>query len=171
MHSLRALTSRKTQMKKSLIAIAAAAMFLTGCATSNYALYAQTQQQIAVSKSEADIARTNALKEIAASGDTAARVAAVMSLQFGSQGQSQDSQQIAAPTSIGDTMLKWASVLVPSLTQVYAIGKSTDVAITHSNNSVKSQQSNNNMVVDLVKGRNEIIVGQEGDVLLYPVAP
>ena len=162
-------------MKKSLIAIAAAAMFLTGCATSNYALYAQTQQQIAVSKSEADIARTNALKEIAASGDTAARVAAVMSLQFGSQGQSQSSQQIAAPTSIGDTMLKWASVLVPSLTQVYAIGKSTDVAITHSNNSVESQKNNNSMIVDLVQGRATPIVGEKTgadgsteDFLLYP---
>lgn len=162
-------------MKKSLIAIAAAAMFLTGCATSNYALYAQTQQQIAVSKSEADIARTNALKEIAASGDTAARVAAVMSLQFGSQGQSQSSQQIAAPTSIGDTMLKWASVLVPSLTNVYAIAKSTDVAITHSNNSVISQKSNNEMVVDLVQGRPTPIIGNRTDAdgatedfLLYP---
>ena len=162
-------------MKKSLIAIAVGAMFLTGCATSNYALYAQTQQQIAVSKSEADIARTNALKEIAASGDTAARVAAVMSLQFGSQGQSQSSQQIAAPTSIGDTMLKWASVLVPSLTQVYAIGKSTDVAITHSNNSVESQKNNNSMIVDLVQGRATPIVGEKTgadgsteDFLLYP---
>lgn len=162
-------------MKKSLIAIAVGAVFLTGCATSNYALYAQTQQQIAVSKSEADIARTNALKEIAASGDTAARVAAVMSLQFGAQGQSQGSQQIAAPTSIGDTMLKWASVLVPSLTQVYAIGKSTDVAITHSNNSVESQKSNNGMIVDLVQGRPTPIVGTRTgadgsteDFLLYP---
>jgi PBP1b-binding outer membrane lipoprotein LpoB len=162
-------------MKKSLIAIAAAAMFLTGCATGNYALYAQTQQQIAVSKSEADIARTNALKEIAASGDTAARVAAVMSLQFGAQGQSQTQQQISAPTSIGDTMLKWASVLVPSLTNVYAIAKSTDVAITHSNNSVESLKSNNGMVVDLVQGRDTPIVGNRTgadgsteDFLLYP---
>ena len=162
-------------MKKSLIAIAAAAMFLTGCATSNYALYAQTQQQIAVSKSEADIARTNALKEIAASGDTAARVAAVMSLQFGAQGQSQTQQQISAPTSIGETMLKWASVLVPSLTNVYAIAKSTDVAITHSNNSVESLKSNNGMVVDLVQGRDTPIVGNRTgadgsteDFLLYP---
>ncbi len=162
-------------MKKSLIAIAVGAVFLTGCATSNYALYAQTQQQIAVSKSEADIARTNALKEIAASGDTAARVAAVMSLQFGSQGQSQNQQQIAAPTSFGDTMLKWASVLVPSLTNVYAIAKSTDVAITHSNNSVESLKSNNVMIVDLVQGRPTPIVGNRTgpdgsteDFLLYP---
>lgn len=155
-------------MKKSLIAIAVSAMFLTGCASTDYALYAQTQQQIAVSKSEADIARANALKEIAATGDSAAKVAAVMSLQFASQSQSQSSQQIAAPSSLSDTLLKWASVLVPSLTQVYAIGKSTDVAITHSNNSVKVQQSNNDMVVDLVKDRKTPIVGDADDVLLYP---
>jgi hypothetical protein len=93
-----------------------------------------------------------------------------MSLQFGAQGQSQTQQQISAPTSIGDTMLKWASVLVPSLTQVYAIAKSTDVAITHSNNSVESLKSNNGMVVDLVQGRAPVI-GTEDDVLLYPVAP
>jgi hypothetical protein len=91
-----------------------------------------------------------------------------MSLQFGAQGQSQNQQQIAAPTSIGDTMLKWASVLVPSLTNVYAIAKSTDVAITHSNNSVISQKSNNEMVVDLVQGRIPPVIGTEDDVLLYP---
>jgi hypothetical protein len=73
-------------------------------------------------------------------------------------------------------MLKWAGVLVPGLTQVYAIGKSTDVAITHSNNSVKSQQSNNEMVVDLVQGRETPIIGNRTtdadgsteDFLLYP---
>lgn len=155
-------------MKKSLIAIATAAMFLTGCASTDYALYAQTQQLIATKQAEAEIARADALKGIAAAGDSTAKVAAVMSLQFASQSQSQGSQQIAAPTSFGDTMLKWASVLVPGLTQVYAIGKSTDVAITHSNNSVKSQQSTNDMVVDLVKDRKTPIVGDADDVLLYP---
>jgi hypothetical protein len=140
-------------------------------------MYAQTQQLIASKQAEADIARSNALKEIAAQGDSAAKVAAVMSLQFGTVNQPRSTGQVAAPTSFGDTMLKWAGVLVPSLTQVYAIGKSTDVAITHSNNSVKSQQSNNEMVVDLVQGRATPIVGnfttttdgsQSSDFLLYP---
>lgn len=159
-------------MRKSILAGAIGVFALTGCATvSDYNMYAQTQQLIASKQAEADIARSQALKEIAAQGDSAAKVAAVMSLQFGTVSQPRNAGQIAAPTSFGDTMLKWASVLVPSLTQVYAIGKSTDVAITHSNNAVKTQQSNNNMVVDLVKGRNEIIVGQEGDVLLYPTTP
>jgi hypothetical protein len=164
-------------MKKLAIVSAIAAFSLTtGCASmTDYNLYSQTQQIIAQKNAEADIARSNALKEIAASGDSAARVAAVMSLQFSAQ-NSQRQQQIAAPSGIGDTMLKWASVLVPSLTQFYAIGKSTEVAITHSNNSVKSQQSNNEMVVDLVQGRVTPIIGNRTtdpdgsteDFLLYP---
>ena len=159
-------------MRKTILAGAIGVFALTGCATvSDYNMYATTQQLIATKQAEAEIARSNALKEIAQTGDTTARVAAVMSLQFGAQ-QQQTQQQIAAPTSFGDTMLKWASVLVPSLTQVYAIGKNTDVAITHSNNSVKSQQSNNNMVVDLVQGREDkVVIGTQDDVLLYPVAP
>jgi hypothetical protein len=156
-------------MRKSILAGAIGVLTLTGCATvSDYNMYAQTQQLIASKQAEADIARSNALKEIAAQGDSAAKVAAVMSLQFGTVSQQRGTGQVAAPTSFGDTMLKWASVLVPSLTQVYAIGKSTDVAITHSNNSVKSQQSNNEMVVDLVQGRIPPVIGTEDDVLLYP---
>ena len=156
-------------MRKSILAGAIGVMALTGCATvSDYNMYAQTQQLIASKQAEADIARSNALKEIAAQGDSAAKVAAVMSLQFGTVSQPRGTGQVAAPTSFGDTMLKWAGVLVPGLTQVYAIGKSTDVAITHSNNSVISQKSNNEMVVDLVQGRIPPIIGTEDDVLLYP---
>jgi hypothetical protein len=165
-------------MRKSILAGAIGVFALTGCATvSDYNMYAQTQQLIASKQAEADIARSNALKEIAAQGDSAAKVAAVMSLQFGTVSQPRGTGQVAAPTSFGDTMLKWAGVLVPGLTQVYAIGKSTDVAITHSNNSVKSQQSNNEMVVDLVQGRATPIIGnrtsdtdgsQSEDFLLYP---
>jgi hypothetical protein len=163
-------------MKKLAIVSAIAAITLTtGCASmTDYNLYSQTQQIIAQKNAEAEIARSNALKEIAAMGSDTAKVAAVMSLQFSAQ-NSQRQQQIAAPSSMGDTMLKWASVLVPSLTQFYAIGKSTEVAITHSNNSVKSQQSNNEMVVDLVQGRETPIIGNRTgsdgsteDFLLYP---
>lgn len=156
-------------MRKTILAGAIGVLTLTGCATvSDYNMYAQTQQLIASKQAEADIARSKALKEIAAQGDSAAKVAAVMSLQFGTVSQPRSTGQIVAPTSFGDTMLKWASVLVPGLTQVYAIGKSTDVAITHSNNSVELQKSSNEMVVDLVQGRIPPIIGTEDDVLLYP---
>ena len=153
-------------MRKSILASAIGVLALTGCASNNYQQYAQTQQQIAVARAESEIARYKALEAIANSGDTTARVAAVMVLQ---QGTAQNnSPRIEQPASAGDTALRWASLLVPSLTQLYAIGKQTEVAITHSNNSVESQKSNNDMVVDLVQGRVVPIVGTADDVLIYP---
>lgn len=164
-------------MKKLIIVSAIAAISLTtGCATtSDYNLYAQTQQIVAQERAKTEIARANALKEIASFGDTASKVAAVMSLQFASQAQPQANQQIAAPTSFGDTALKWASVIVPSLTQFYSIGKSTEIAITNSNNSKEIAMDNNATTVDLVQGRIPPIIGNKTDAdgateefLLYP---
>jgi hypothetical protein len=125
---------------------------------------------IAQKNAEADIARSNALKDIAASGDSAAKVAAVMSLQFSAQ-NSQRQQQIQAPSSMGDTMLKWASVLVPSLTQFYAIGKSADVAVVNSNNAKDVSVSTTRGMVDmgkLIGGKEVPVIGGPDDRLLYP---
>jgi hypothetical protein len=159
-------------MKKLVIVSAIAAITLTtGCASmTDYNLYAQTQQVIAQKNAEADIARSNALKDIAASGDSAAKVAAVMSLQFSAQ-TSQRQQQISAPSSMGDTMLKWASVLVPSLTQFYAIGKSADVAVVNSNNAKDVSISTTRGMVDmgkLIGGKEVPVIGGPDDRLLYP---
>jgi hypothetical protein len=163
-------------MKIFSIGLTVASLTLAGCGTTNYQLYADAQVAVASANSKAEIERYRALSEIAKTGDSAARVAAVMSLNQNAP-QPKAPSGLAAPTTIGDTMLKWASVLVPSITQVYGIGKSTEVAITHSNNSVKSQQSNNEMVVDLVQGRVTPIIGnrttdpngsQSEDFLLYP---
>lgn len=154
-------------IKKTAIVVAVSALFLAGCSTTNdYRLYAQSQRAIAEANSKASIAKIDALKEIANSGDTTARVAAVMALQQATS--EKPSTVINAPASSGDTALKWASVLMPSLTQFYAIGKSTDVAIVNSNNNKDIAINNNEMVVDLVKGRKEPIIGTSDDVLLYP---
>jgi hypothetical protein len=163
---------KESLMKKLAIVSAIAAIALTtGCASmTDYNLYAQTQQMIAQKNAEADIARSNALKDIAASGDSSAKVAAVMSLQFSAQ-NSQRQQQIAAPSSMGDTMLKWASVLVPSLTQFYAIGKSADVSIVNSNNAKDVSVSTTRGMVDmgkLIGGKEVPVIGGPDDRLLYP---
>ena len=153
-----------------LISALAITALSTGCATvTDYNLYAQTQQIIAEKNAAADIARANALRDIAASGDSASRVAAVMSLQFSQQNSQQ--QQIQAPSSMGDTMLKWASVLVPSLTQFYAIGKSTDVAIVNSNNARAVSNTTTQGMVDmgkLIGGKEVPVIGTSEDRLLYP---
>ena len=130
-------------MKLKLLALCGV-IALTGCATKDYALYAETQQKIAQAQAMSDAARYAALAEIAKQGDSAAKVAAVMSLQMGGGSNSpRVQQQIAAPRSFGDTALQWTSVLLPSLTQFYGINANKQVAITQSNNQAAIAQSTN----------------------------
>lgn len=129
---------------KKLALISLAVLALTGCATSkDYQLYAETQQKIAHANAMAETARYAALAEIAKSGDTASRVAAVMSLNMGSGQGVKPPQQVAPPKSFGDTALQWTSVLLPSLTQVYGISANRQIAITQSNNQAAIAKSTN----------------------------
>ena len=154
-------------MRKSILAGAIAALALTGCGTtSNYQLYAQTQENIAVARAQADIERYKTLQAIANSGDTTARVAAVIALQQGAQQST--SPKIEQPASTGDTALRWASILVPSLTQFYSIGKSTDLAIVNSNNNKDIAINTNETMLGFGKLIVDPIVGTETDVLIYP---
>lgn len=109
------------------------ALALTGCASPDYAQYAKTQQAIATSRGIAETARYRALADIAANGDGASKVAAVMALALG-QGGAAQSQQIAAPAP--NAALQWASVLVPAVTQVYSIRANADVAMRSSDNAM-----------------------------------
>ena len=125
---------------KTLIIIASA-IVISGCASTDYALYAETQKHIAASKSAAEVARYQALADIARQGDATAKVAAVITLNQSQQQSS--SQQIAAPITFGEQFLRWAGILVPAITQTYAISKNADVAINNSNNNAAVAQSTN----------------------------
>lgn len=87
---------------KHLIIIAALA--IAGCASPDYAQYAKSAEA-------SSVARSKALSDIAASGDSSAKVAAVMALALGA-----GNNTLAAPAP--NAALQWASILVPSLTQV-----------------------------------------------------
>lgn len=155
-----------------LASISVVAAALVGCGTtgpSDYAVYAETQRQIASARSAAEIARYQALETIAAKGDSAASVAAAMGIAMGSGSAPRDIP-LSQPKTTADKLLPWASLLVPSLTQFYSIQKNAEISITNSNNSLEAQKSNNSMIVDLVQGRGPI-VGTQDDVLLYPVTP
>jgi hypothetical protein len=153
-------------MRKSILAGAIGVLLLTGCASDNYQQYARTQENIALARAEAEIARYKALEAIANSGDTTARVAAVIALQ---QGLPQNnSPRIEQPTSTGDTALRWASVIVPSLTQIYGIGKSTDLAIVNSNNNKDISINTNQTMLGFGKLIVDPIIGTSDDILLYP---
>ena len=130
-------------MKKIVTMSAISILALSGCATDDYKRYSETQAAIASARSNAEVARYQALAEIARSGDSTAKVAAVMSLQMGAS-QNVPQQQIAAPRSAGDIALQWASVLVPSVTQLYGINANRQIAITQSNNQAAVATSTNN---------------------------
>ncbi len=131
-------------MKLTLIAVCGV-LALTGCATKDYALYAETQQKIAQANAMSDAARYAALAEIAKQGDSAAKVAAVMSLQMSGGGSSGPRvQQVNPPRSVGDVALQWTSVLLPTLSNLYGINANRQVAITQSNNQAAIAQSTNN---------------------------
>jgi hypothetical protein len=119
---------------KTLLAIIIA-LALTGCASTEYVQYAKTQEAIATAKGQADAARYKAMADIAASGDSAAKVAAVMALALG-QGGAGPAQQIAAPAP--NAALQWASVLVPALTQAYGIRANADVSMRSSDNAART---------------------------------
>lgn len=128
-----------------VIATLAIATLLTGCATGEYAQYSKAQTDIAVARHAADAAKYKAMSDIAASGDSSAKVAAVMALALGAGAQ--QTTQIAAPQP--NQALQWASILVPGLTQVAGMRYNYLSQQTQSNNSTTLGLSTNNAFVGL----------------------
>jgi hypothetical protein len=131
--------------KIKLLAILTATVALVGCGTTEqYKMYADTQKSIAQANAMAETARYAALAEIAKTGDPGAKVAAVMSINFGAQsGNGPRVQQIAPPKTFGETALQWTSVLLPSLTNLYGISANRSIATTQSNNQAAVAKSTN----------------------------
>lgn len=137
-------------MKRFLsIAALLSAALLTGCATQDYKMYTDTQRAIASANATAESAKYAALAEIARTGDSAAKVAAVMSINFAGSINNRNQQQILPPKSAGDIALQWTSLLLPNLTQFYSINANRQIAVTQSNNatSLGIKQSDNQALV------------------------
>jgi hypothetical protein len=155
-------------MKRIILAIVVA-LTLTACATNQEAYYKAVEaRENRLAQQELRI--DSAITEMAAAGGPEAKGMGIMYFGMKSAGAKQAQQMIAAPKSVADSLLPWASILVPSLTQLYSIQQNTAVQLRHSDNSLAGKMSDNDMIVDLVRDRAPII-GKEGDVLLYPVAP
>lgn len=131
-------------MRKITLIAAALALLTVGCASNNdYKLYADTQRAIAQAHRDADIARYQALSKIAETGDSASKVAAVMSLNMGGGNTSPRVQPVNPPKSMAETALQWTSVLLPSVTSLYGINANRQVAVTQSNNAAAVAKSTN----------------------------
>lgn len=126
-------------MRKTALIIALSALGLVGCATQDYRLYAETQKSIANANAMAEAARWQALGEIAKTGDTTARVAAVMALQSGGNGggNRQAQSQVAPPKSATEIALAWTGLLLPNFTQLYGINRNAVVAMRQSDNATQ----------------------------------
>lgn len=150
-----------------LIAIAAAALTLTACATGNDSYYAAVEareKRLAEQEMRADMA----IVEMAAKGDAQAKGAAQMYFALKNAGAKSSQQTIAAPKSTAEALLPWASLIIPSITQFYSISKNAEIAINSSNNALEGKLADNGMITDLVHGRITPIVGDADDVLIYP---
>ena len=154
---------------KRIILATAVALTLTACATNQDAYYAAIAAREA-RQAEQELRADTAIAQMAASGDAQAKGMAIMHFAMKASNAKQSQQMIAAPKSVADQLLPWASLIVPSLTQWYGITKNAEIAINSSNNALAGKINDNGMVTNLVIGR-EPIIGTADDVLLYPVAP
>jgi uncharacterized protein YceK len=101
------------------ILIALMVFLTTGCATS-YDKYHQAVDkanqravEIQTAKSQADAAKYAALSQIAATGDTTARVAVAMAIAFSQANQ--QSVQTHAPARPENEVREWAKIVVPTV--------------------------------------------------------
>jgi protein involved in sex pheromone biosynthesis len=154
---------------KRIILATAVALTLTACATNQDAYYNAIAAREA-RQAEQELRADTAIAQMAASGDAQAKGMALMHFAMKANSVKQNQQAIAAPKSVADQLLPWASLIVPSITQFYSITKNAEIAINSSNNALAGKVDDNDMVTDLVQGRGPI-VGTQDDVLLYPFPP
>ena len=121
---------------KSLVVILTA-LALTGCASTQYTEYATAQIKIAEANALAQKYKYEALVLMSKDASDAAKVAAVMTLQNSGQAPQ---QTLAQPKSAGDTALQWASILVPSLTQMYSINANKELGLANTAAQVQNTQ-------------------------------
>jgi len=154
---------------KRIILATAVALTLTACATNQDAYYNAIAAREA-RQAEQELRADTAIAQMAASGDAQAKGMALMHFAMKANNAKSSQQMIAAPKSTAEQLLPWASLIIPSVTQFYSITKNAEMAINSSNNALTGKLSDNDMITDLVHGR-EPIIGTADDVLLYPVAP
>jgi hypothetical protein len=152
---------------KQLILATVVALTLTACATNQDAYYNAIAAREA-RQAEQELRADTAIAQMAASGDAQAKGMALMHFAMKANSVKQAQQMIAAPKTMAESLLPWASLIVPSITQFYSITKNAEIAINSSNNSLTGKLADNDMIVDLVHDRITPIVGTSDDVLLYP---
>jgi len=167
--------------------IAGLSFLLVGCASTSSEYYSSVQHaneqraKVEIARAEAELERVKALQSFAYSDDGSSSTAAVMALALtgsdSSSSRGADQSGMVSPRkpeSKSDTALRWASVLVPSLTNLYGINRNAAVQMDQIDaNRDMSMHDNETMLGfgRLSAGKEAPIVGDSDDVLLYPRNP
>lgn len=170
-------------MLRPLVAIAPL-VFLVGCASSSTEYYDavnrmnEQRTQIEIARANAESERIKALQSVVYAGDSSSQTAAVMALAFAGTGNESANEGALVmprqPESRGDIALKWASVLVPSLTNLYGINRNTAVRMEQIESNRELSIHNNETMLGfgrLAVGQEAPIVGTSEDRLIYPRNP
>ena len=118
---------------KTLVILPALALF-AGCATTNkdYLAMLTAQQAVATQNAEAVKARFNAMSQIAQTGDASSRTAAVMAMAM------VQTPHVNLPPPPESEVFKWASVLVPAITNLGANFFTYRLGAINSNNAAST---------------------------------
>lgn len=137
----------KTYLSTLILSITCAALLaLSGCATTDYENYTRAHASAESARHAADAEKYKALASVAATGSDTARVAAVMALALGNgagQGASAPGSPALRAPEANNTLLQWAAVLVPGITQAYGIHANMRLGMTQSDNSASVARSTN----------------------------
>lgn len=112
------------------LAFILAPIVLVGCASNkDYAAFLAAQQSAAVQHSEAVKARYQAMASIANSGDASSKTAAVMAMAM------LQPPQVQLPAPPEDPIFKWASIIMPAVTNLGANYFTYRLGAINSNNA------------------------------------
>lgn len=122
---------------------------LSGCAASKeeYMAYIEAEK----AKYVAERARYEALASIANNGDQTAKVVSSLMLGLDMSTGAGQKTGTSAPVSSSDTALKWASIIIPSVTQLGTASINARVAIRQSDNSAQVSMSTNGAFVNMAR--------------------
>lgn len=123
----------------------------------------QRNIEVAKAHADADRSRYEALARIAESGDATAKVAATMALALG-QAYNTRTSQIITPQAPVNEALQWASILVPSVTQLGMGFYNKQISINSSNNSRDIQLGNINKDTVLGIGYQNTFLGMSKEI-------
>ena len=113
---------------------------LVGC-VANYETYVEAQKSIAEANARAEEAKYEAMAAIGESGTETSKVAAMMAIALGKD--TKPSVSMAPPRSAGDSLLQWASIVFPAITQGYVVNQNTKAIMNQANNAASVAISTN----------------------------